>query len=80
MNYPLIIILKITRPELETPGQAETLIYRMRAVKREDAVTLSGDETCKGQRGKRVIKGNCKSTDNHCSKCVNVYSMLAKAC
>jgi len=76
----LIIILIIRPPELETLAQAKTLIHQACEVKREDAVTLNRDETCKDQWGKRVIKSNCESTDNCCSKCVNVYHRLAKVC
>jgi len=49
-------------------------------VKTDNTVTLSGDKTCKDQWGKRVIKHNCKSTDNSGLKCINIYRMLAKVC
>jgi len=74
------MILKITPPVLDMLARAETLLHKTCTVKREDALTLGGDETCKDQWGKRVIKHNCESTDNCCSKCINLYCMLAKGC
>ena len=76
----LIIILIIRPPELETLAQAKTLIHQACEVKREDAVTLNSDKTWKDQWEKTVIKRNCKSTNNCCLKCINVYGMLAKVC
>jgi len=43
-------------------------------------VTLNSDKTWKDQWEKTVIKRNCKSTNNCCLKCINVYGMLAKVC
>jgi len=76
----LIIILKITPPELETLARPKTIIYRARPVNFRNATSINRDETCKGQWEKRVMKHNCKSTDNYHSKCINVYCILAEVC
>jgi len=41
-------------------------------------VTLNGDETYKNTWRERVIKRNCESTDDCCSKCINVLPLVSQ--